>query len=76
MDQVEVEVVNAPVLELLLGDGFDLFVVVECLPELGDNKEVFTLYETFLDGAGNTLTGFDFIAIIWKRLSAVISWLF
>jgi hypothetical protein len=64
MDQVQVEVVNAPVLELFLGNGLDLLVVVECLPKLGDNKELFTLYESVFDGAGNTLAGFYFIAVI------------
>jgi hypothetical protein len=64
MDQVQVEVVNSPVLELLLGDGLDLLVVVECLPELGDDEEVFALYKALLDGTGNTLASFDFVAVI------------
>ena len=64
MDQVQVEVVNAPVRELLLGDGLDLVVVVEGLPELRDNEKVFAFYEAVLDGAGNTLAGFDFVAVV------------
>jgi hypothetical protein len=37
---------------------------VEGLPELGDDKEIFALYEALLDRAGNALAGFDFIAVI------------
>jgi hypothetical protein len=70
VDQVQVKVVNAPVLELLLCDRLDLLVIVEGLPELGDDEELFALYEALLDGAGNTLAGFDFIAVICLRLSA------
>jgi hypothetical protein len=66
MDQVQVEVVDSPVLELLLGDGLDLLVVVECLPKLGDDEEVFALYKALLDGAGNTLASFDFVAVIFE----------
>lgn len=76
VNDIQVEVVNTPVLELLLGDGLDLLVVVECLPKLGHDEEVLALYETLLDGAGDTLTGFDFVAVIWEnrqRLLRLIS---
>lgn len=55
MNDVEVEVVDAPILELLFADGFDVLVVVEGIPEFGDEKEIFSLHYTFLDGACNTL---------------------
>ena len=65
MHDVQVEVVDAPVCELLLGDRLDLVGVVEGVPELRDDEEIFALYETFLDGAGNTLAALGFVAIIW-----------
>jgi hypothetical protein len=65
VDEVEVEVVNAPVLELLLADGLDLLAVVEGLPKLGDDEEFFALYEAVFDGAGYTLAALDFVAVIW-----------
>ena len=55
MDDVEVEVVDAPVVELLFADGLDVFVAVVGVPEFGDEEEIFSLHYTFLDGAGDTL---------------------
>ena len=55
MDDVEVEVVDAPVLELLFADGLDAVVVVVGVPEFGDEKEIFSLHYAFLYGAGDTL---------------------
>ena len=65
VDDVEVEIVDAPVLELFFADGLDFVAVVEGVPEFGDEEEVFALNETFFDGAGDALTGFDFIAVVW-----------
>ena len=68
VDNVEVEVINAPVLELFFADRLDAIVVVEGIPELGDKEEVRALDYAFFDGAGNTLAGFLFVAIVWKRI--------
>lgn len=67
VDNVQVEVVDAPVAELLLADRLDSVAVVERVPELGDEEEVFALDEAFLDGAGNTLARLFFIAIVLNR---------
>lgn len=64
VDQEEVKVVNLPVGKLLAGDRLDLVLVVESLPQLGDDEEILTLHETILDGAGNTLTTLFLIAIV------------
>lgn len=73
MDDVQVEVVDAPVLELLLADRLDSIAVVKRIPELGDKEEVFALDEALLDGAGDTLARLYFVAVILKqRQSAVI----
>jgi hypothetical protein len=69
-DQVEVKVVNTPVLELLLDNGLDLLIVVEGLPKLRDDEELLALYKTLLDGTGNTLARFDFVAVVWMEMSA------
>ena len=66
MHDEEVEVVDPPIPKLLLADGLHALLVVERVPELGDDEEVFTLDETFLDRTGYTLTAFHFIAVIWK----------
>ena len=38
MNDVEVEVVDAPVLKLLFADGLDALVVVVAVPEFGDKE--------------------------------------
>ena len=62
----EIEVVNPPVSELLPGDRLNLLVVVERLPQLGDNEQIFTLYDALLDGTCNTLTGLLLVAVVWS----------
>lgn len=64
VDEEEVKVVNLPVGKLLAGDGLDLVLVVEGLPQLGDDEELLTLHDALLDGAGNTLTTLLFVAIV------------
>jgi hypothetical protein len=64
VDEVEVEVVDTPVFELLLANGLDLLAVVEGLPKLGDDEEVFALDEAVLDGAGYTLAALDFVSVV------------
>lgn len=64
VDNEEVKVVDAPVLELLVADRLDALLVVEGVPELGDDEKLLTLDKTVLDGAGNTLTALLLIAVI------------
>jgi len=61
---VKVEVVDAPVLQLLLADRADAVMVVEGVPELGDKKKIGAFDESVFDGPGNTLTGFDLVAVV------------
>jgi hypothetical protein len=64
VDDPEIEVVDPPVSELLLGDRLNLVVVVERLPQLGDDEQVFTLYNALLDSTCNTLTGLLLVAVV------------
>ncbi|KAI6756630.1 hypothetical protein HG530_011228 [Fusarium avenaceum] len=64
VDEEEIKVVDLPVGELAAGDGLDVLLVMVCLPELGDDEEVLSLHDAFLDGAGNTLTTGLLIAVI------------
>ena len=64
VDDVQVEVVDAPVAELLAADGLDLLAVVEGLPELADDEEIFALYEAVFDGTGYALAALDFVAVV------------
>lgn len=55
MNDVEVEVVNAPVRELLLADWLDLVAVVEAVPQFRDEKELFPLDDALFDCSGYAL---------------------
>ena len=66
VDDVQVKVIDAPVFELFLADGLNFVAVVEGIPEFGDKEEIFALDQAFFDGAGNTLAGFYFIAVVWR----------
>lgn len=65
---IEVEVVDAPVLQLLLADGLHARTVVEGVPELGDEEEVGALAEVVFQCTGDALAGFDFVAVVWRTL--------
>ena len=68
MHDVEVEVGDAPVLELFLADGLDDGVVVVGVPEFGDEEEIGALYYAFFDGAGDALAAFDFVAVVCGKV--------
>ena len=64
VDEVQVEVLKTPVSELLAGNWANLVLVVERVPELGNNEELLALDEAVLDGAGNTLTSLLLVAVV------------
>lgn len=66
MHNVEVEVINSPVLELLFADGLDAIMIVEGIPEFGYEEEIGAFDNAFFDGAGDTLAGFLFVAVVWE----------
>ena len=70
VDNVEVKVVDAPILKLLFADGLDTVMVVERVPELRDKEEVGALDYAFFDGAGDALAGFLFVSVVCKAISS------
>lgn len=66
VDQVEVEVVDAPVLQLLLGDRRDALGVVERVPQLGDDEEVGALAEAVFNSPHDAFAGFLLVAVAWR----------
>ena len=68
VDDVEVEVGYAPVLELFLADGLDDGVVVVGVPEFGDEEKIFSFDYAFFDGAGDSLAAFYFVAVVCRMV--------
>lgn len=64
MNNVKIEIVNAPIRKLLLADRLDTIAIVEGIPELGNEEEILTFDDALLDGAGNTLASLDLVAVI------------
>jgi hypothetical protein len=72
MDDEEVEIVDAPVCELLLADGLDFVAVMEGIPEFANQEEIFALDETVFDCSGNSFTCFLLVAVICNNLALVV----
>lgn len=64
MHDVEVEVVDPPVLKLLFANRFNTFRVMERVPQLGYEEELLALDDAFLEGSRNALATFDFVSVI------------
>lgn len=69
MHNVEIEVVDAPVLELFLANGLHAFLVMERVPQLGDEEEVGAFHNAFFDGPSHSLPGFALVAVIFWAIS-------
>lgn len=57
-------VLDAPPFQLLASDGFNPFLLVEGIPEFGDDYKVLTLHNPFVDSSLDTYTSLFFIPII------------
>ena len=68
MYNVEVEVIDAPILELLFADGLHTIVVVEGVPELRDEEEVGTLDKAVFNGAGDALATLVLVTVICRLI--------
>ena len=69
VDNVEVKVVDAPILKLLFADGLDTVMVVERVPEFRDKEEVGALDYAFFDCAGDALAAFLFVSVVCMDIS-------
>lgn len=58
-------VLDAPPFQLLANDGFNSSLLVEGIPELGDDYKILALYDPFVDSSLDTHTGLFFIPIIY-----------
>lgn len=69
VDEVQVKVVNPPVLQLLLADGRNPLAIVEGVPQLADQEEVLALHQAVLDCPGHALARLLLIAVICGTIS-------
>lgn len=69
MHNVEVEVVDAPVLKLFFADGPNALLVMERVPQLGDEEEVGAFDDAFFDGSSHSLPAFGLVAVILWAIS-------
>lgn len=64
VDDEEIEVVDAPVGQLLPADWLDMLGLVERLPELGDDEELLPLHDPIFDSTSNSLSALLLVAIV------------
>lgn len=65
MDIVQIEVLNTPPFERLLGDWDNMLAIMEGIPELGNDKKILALDKAIIDGTFHTLAGFLLVSIVW-----------
>ena len=64
VDEIEVDITQAPSFVLGFGLRESVFFAVVVVPEFGDDKDVFALDEPFLDGALDALSCFVLVLVI------------
>ena len=64
MHDVEIEVIDPPVLKLLPANRFNTFSVMERIPQLRNEEELFPFDYAFLDGSRNALAAFYLVPIV------------
>lgn len=63
------KVVQSEVLQLLSAYRLNTLLLMESIPQLGDNEKIISFDEAVFDCSGNTLASFYFISIILKAVS-------
>lgn len=74
MDQIEVQITQPPGFVLRLGLRESVFFAVVVVPELGDDEDVFTLDESFVDGTLDTLSCFLFVLVVVSTVEETVSY--
>jgi len=64
VNQVQIEVLKLQICEGLLAGHFNLISSVEGVPQLADDEKIFSINETFSDGAFDTFTDFLLITVV------------
>jgi hypothetical protein len=73
VDDVKIEVSETEVLQRSLKSGSDMLSLVEGVPKLGDNKEVFSLDSSGLDDATDSFSDFLLVSIITSSIEESVS---
>ena len=64
MDKIKIDVTQTPGFVLRFGLRESVFFAVIVVPELGDDKDVLTLDESFIDGALDALSCFFLVLVV------------
>ena len=73
MNQIEVEVIETQILKSLLASWLDVLLLVECVPQLGSNEELFSLNDAFINSLLDSCTSLLLIAIIASLINQFIA---
>lgn len=67
MQRTYIPVVELHVLELLLADRLHALLVVERVPQLACDEQIFALYKPLLDGACDTLASLLLVTVVFDK---------
>lgn len=73
VDQIEIDVTQAPCFALGFGLCESVFFAVVVVPELGYDEDVFTLDEPFVDSAFDALSCFSLVLVVVRAVKETIS---
>ena len=73
MDQVKIKVLKTKVFKSLLASHFDMFLSVECVPELASNPEVLSGNQTFINGFLYSISALFLVAVVTCLVNAPVS---
>lgn len=74
MDQVEIDVIQAPGFVLTLGLRESMFFAVVIVPEFGDDKVVLALDEAFVDSTLDALSCFFLILVVVSTVKETVAY--
>lgn len=69
MYNVEIKVVNAPILELLLADRGHVFFIVERVPQLRNEEKIGAFDDAIFDRSSYSLAGFRLVTVVCEALA-------
>jgi len=73
VDQIEIDVTQAPRFVLGFGLCESVFFAVIVVPELGDDKDVFTFDKAFVDSAFDAFSCFSLVLVVVRAVKETVS---
>ena len=74
MDQIKINVTQPPCFVLRFGLRQSVLLAVVVVPKLGDDEDIFTLDESFVDGSLDALSCFFFVLVVVGAIEETVAY--